>query len=308
LKSFYEEMASNKRLSWLLIVAMAGLMLVTGYVIGLATGAGWSGLIIAGIVAVIVTLVSYYQGVDIIMAASGARQIQKRDAPQLFNVVEEMAIASGNPMPVVYVINDTAPNAFATGRAPQHSAVAVTTGLLDKLNRNELQGVIAHEMSHIRNFDIRYAMLMGVMVGSIALLCDMFLRMSFYGGLGRGRSRDDRRGGNPIIMILAIALAILAPIFATIVQLAMSRRREYLADASAVELTRYPDGLADALQKIASDQEVLEAANRATQHMYIVNPIKSFEARASSMLSTHPPIQDRIRRLREMAGQYPPRE
>jgi heat shock protein HtpX len=211
-------------------------------------------------------------------------------------------------MPVVYVINDTAPNAFATGRAPQHSAVAVTTGLLDKLNRNELQGVIAHEMSHIRNFDIRYAMLMGVMVGSIALLCDMFLRMSFYGGLGRGRSRDDRRGGNPIIMILAIALAILAPIFATIVQLAMSRRREYLADASAVELTRYPDGLADALQKIASDQEVLEAANRATQHMYIVNPIKSFEARASSMLSTHPPIQDRIRRLREMAGQYPPRE
>ncbi len=301
--TFYDEMASNKRLSWLLVVAMTALMVITGYVIGLASGSGWTGLAIACVVALVIALVSYYQGVGIVMAASRAGRISKQEYPQLFNVVEEMAIAAGKPMPDVYIIHDSAPNAFATGRDPQHSAVAVTSGLLSKLNRNELQGVIAHEMSHIRNFDIRFAMLMGVMIGSIALLCDFFLRMAFYGGMGRRRS-NDRRGGHPAIIILAIALAILAPLFAKIIQLAVSRRREYLADASAVELTRYPQGLAGALQKISSDQEVLEAANRATQHMYIVNPIKSLKAKAQSMFSTHPPIQDRIRRLDEMAHLY----
>jgi heat shock protein HtpX len=217
-----------------------------------------------------------------------------------------MAIAAGVPMPRVYVIDDTAPNAFATGRDPQHASVAVTTGLLQKMDREELQGVLGHELSHVRNFDIRFALLVAVLVGSIALLADFFLRFTFWGG-GRRRGGNDRGGGGlaAIVFVIAIILAIIAPAIAALVQLAVSRQREYLADASSVELTRNPHGLERALAKIATDQEVLEVANRATAHLYFTNPIKKFEARASGMMSTHPPIVDRINRLRELTGEAP---
>jgi heat shock protein HtpX len=234
-----------------------------------------------------------------VLAASRAREISHDDAPVLFNVVEEMAIAAGLPMPKVYIIDDSAPNAFATGRDPEHASVAVTSGLLDKLNRDELQGVIAHEMSHVGNFDIRYAMLVGILVGTTVLISDFFLRGLWFGGGGRGRGEG---GGyiQLIMMVIAIVLAILAPLFARLLQLSISRQREYLADASAVRLTRNPKGLADALQKISGDREVLEAANRATAHLYIVNPVKGFEKRAKGLFSTHPPIEERIQILRFM--------
>jgi len=210
-------------------------------------------------------------------------------------------------MPRLYLIDDTAPNAFATGRDPDHASVAVTRGLLDKMDREELQGVIAHEMSHVGNYDIRFTLLVGVLVGSIALLADWFLRYTFWFGGGRrgGGSRREGGGGGlqAIIFVVAILLAILAPIIGRMVQLAVSRSRESLADVSAVELTRNPVGLARALQTISQDPEVLEVANRATQHLYIVNPIKSFEKRASSMWDTHPPIGERVAVLRNLAGQ-----
>ena len=229
----------------------------------------------------------------------------RRQRPQLLNVVREMAVAANVPMPAVYVIDDTAPNAFATGRDPAHASVAITTGLLEKLDREELQGVLAHEMSHVRNFDIRFALVVGVMVGAIAILADFFLRFTFWGGGRRSSSRDGGGGAQAIVLAVAIALAILAPIISRFIQLAVNRQREYLADASGVELTRNPHGLERALAKIASDQEVLEVANRGTQHMYFTNPIKKFEARSSGLMSTHPPILDRINRLRQLTGDPP---
>jgi len=213
-------------------------------------------------------------------------------------VVEELSIAAGVPTPRIYVIDDTAPNAFATGRDPRHAVVAITTGLRQKLNRDELQGVMAHELGHVRNYDILFAMLMAVMVGVLVMLCDVFLRSLWFGGGRRRRGRQE--GGNLIqlvLLIVALVLAVLAPILTRIIQMAMSRQREYLADASAVEFTRNPDGLASALAKISSDPEVLEVANRATAHLYIVHPIKRFEERASSIFDSHPPIKERVRRL-----------
>jgi heat shock protein HtpX len=223
------------------------------------------------------------------------------------NVVQELAIAASVPMPKVYLIDDTAPNAFATGRDPAHASVAITTGLLEKLDREELQGVIGHELSHVRNFDIRFSLLVGVLVGSVALLADFFLRATFWGGVGGRRSSSSDRGGGlqAIMFVVAIVLAILAPIAARLVQMAVSRQREYLADASSVELTRNPRGLERALAVIASDKEVLEVANRATQHLYFTNPIKKFEDRRSGLFSTHPPIVERINRLRQLSGEAP---
>jgi heat shock protein HtpX len=207
-------------------------------------------------------------------------------------------------MPKVYIIQDSAPNAFATGRDPEHASVAVTSGLLTKLNRDELQGVIAHEMSHVGNFDIRYAMLVGILVGTTVLISDFFLRGLWFGGGFGGGGRGGRDGGGGyvqlIMIVVAILFAILAPLFARLLQLSISRQREYLADASAVRLTRNPKGLADALQKISGDREVLEAANRATAHLYIVNPVKGFEKRAKGLFSTHPPIEERIAILRSI--------
>ncbi|MFL6058371.1 MAG: M48 family metallopeptidase [Rubrobacteraceae bacterium] len=301
--TFRERIAINRRNSLILIAAFLAFVAVFGYVIGWAwigdpVGAIF-GLVLAFIVGIVTGLATYYGGDRMVLAASRAREISHDEAPVLFNVVEEMAIAAGLSMPKVYIIDDSAPNAFATGRDPEHASVAVTSGLLEKLNRDELQGVIAHEMSHVGNFDIRYAMLVGILVGTTVLISDFFLRGLWFGGGGRGRGDG---GGyiQLIMMVIAIVFAILAPLFARLLQLSISRQREYLADASAVRLTRNPKGLADALQKISGDREVLEAANRATAHLYIVNPVKGFEKRAKGLFSTHPPIEERIQILRFM--------
>jgi heat shock protein HtpX len=307
--TFYSQEAANRRDSVLLIVVVAVILAALGFAIGYGTsGVVATGIAVTGgalVLAFFLSVGSYFGGAQLVLGTSGAKQVDETSAPQLMNVVQEMAIAAGVPMPKVYVIDDTAPNAFATGRDPRHASVAVTSGLLQKLDREELQGVLGHELSHVRNFDIRFALLVAVLVGSIALLADFFLRFTFWGG-GR-RSGGDRNGGGlqALIFVVAIAFAILAPIFARLVQLAVSRQREYLADASSTELTRNPSGLERALAKIASDQEVLEVANRATQHLYFTNPVKKFEARSSSMFSTHPPIVDRINRLRQLTGEAP---
>jgi heat shock protein HtpX len=304
--TFRDRIAVNRRNSLFLIAGFLAFVAVFGYVIGYA----WIGdpvnalfgLALAFVVGTVSGIATYYGGARMVLAASRAKEITHEDAPVLFNVVEEMTIAAGLPMPKVYIIEDSAPNAFATGRDPEHASVAVTSGLLEKLDRDELQGVIAHEMSHVGNFDIRYAMLVGVLVGTTVLISDFFLRGLWFSGGARGGGRGGG-GGGPIqlvMIVVAILLAILAPLFARLLQLSISRQREYLADATAVQLTRNPKGLADALQKISGDREVLEAANRATAHLYIVNPVKRFEKRAKGLFSTHPPIEDRIEILRSM--------
>jgi heat shock protein HtpX len=309
--TFYAQQSTNRRNSILLVLAVTVLLAALGFAIGYGTSgevAGGAAVTIGAVIlGVLLSLGSYFAGDKLVLATSGAKEVTAATAPQLVNVVQEMSIAAGVPMPKVYVIDDTAPNAFATGRDPQHASVAITTGLLQKLDREELQGVLGHELSHVRNFDIRFTLLVAVLVGSIALLADFFLRFTFWGG-GRRSSRDRDGGGGAlvaIVYIVAIVLAILAPIIARFVQLAVSRQREYLADASSVELTRNPQGLERALAKIAADKEVLEVANRATQHLYFTNPIKKFEARSSAMFSTHPNIVDRINRLRQLTGEHP---
>ena len=298
----WEAIRRNRRLSFYLIFLMAALLVGTGAAIG---GAWWTwqaGALIALGVWFVLTLFSWYGGSSMVLWASGVKQVTHADHQQLFNVVEEMSIASGLPLPKVYIIDDTAPNAFATGRSPEKASIAVTSGLVDKLDRNELQGVIAHEMAHVRNRDTLYMTLVGIMVGTIVLICDIFLRATWYGA-GRRRGGGGKKGGaQAVLVIIAIVFAILAPILSRLLYLAISRRREYLADASAVELTRYPEGLASALEKISGDKEVLEVANRATAHLYIVNPIKPFEERYAHMSSTHPPITERVKILRQMAS------
>lgn len=295
----YDEIAANKRNSWILVTVVTAVLLVLGFLLGEYWGNGYVGLVFAVIIALIASLSAYYNGGRMVLAISRAKRIEKKDYPQLFNVVEELSIAAGLPVPAIYVIDDTAPNAFATGRDPEHASVAITTGLMEKLNRDELQGVMAHELSHVGNRDILFATMVGILVGSIVLVSDFFLRSVFWSG-GRRRRKSGDKGGGAIMMIIALALAILAPIFAKLLQLAVSRQREYLADASAAKLTRYPEGLASALEKIAGDREVLEVANRGTQHLYIVNPIKPFEKRAKGLFSTHPPLEERVNRLRSM--------
>lgn len=309
-QSFYGQIAANRRKSVLLVLIVIGLMAAVGFVIGFfiigSVGGGYAGIGIAVVIAMLISLVTYYSGDSLILAASGAREVKPQDAPQLMNVITELALAAGIPPPKVYLIDDTAPNAFATGRDPKHASVAITTGLLQKLDREELQGVMAHELAHVRNLDIRFTLLVGALVGSIALLADFFLRFTFWGGAGRSRGRDSGGGGGAaILFVVALVLAVLAPFFARMVQLAVSRQREFLADASSVELTRNPYGLERALAKIAADQEVLEVANRATQHLYIVNPIKKFESRAAGLMSTHPPLLERVNRLRSLSGTAP---
>jgi heat shock protein HtpX len=311
-QSFHAQQAANRRNSLLLIVAVTALLAALGFAIGYGTTGyieGAFGVTTGAIIlAMLLSVGSYFAGDKLVLATSGAKEVTQQSAPQLMNVVQEMSLAAGTPVPKVYIIDDTAPNAFATGRDPKHASIAITTGLLQKLDREELQGVIGHELSHVRNFDIRFALLVAVLVGSIALLADFFLRFTFWGG-GRGSRGGDRdRGGGglvAIMFILAIVLAVVAPIIGRLVQLAVSRQREYLADSSSVELTRNPVGLERALAKIASDREVLEVANRATQHLYFTNPIKKFEERSSSLFSTHPAVLERINRLRQLTGEGP---
>ncbi len=311
--TFYSQIAANRRNSFFLMLILVVILSVLGFAIGYGTtgqagaGLGWLGIF--GVIAIISSVVSYFSGDKVVLGVSKARPVTAAEQPQLINVVTEMALAAAIPMPAVYLVDDTAPNAFATGRDPKHASIAITTGLLQKLDREELQGVVGHELSHVRNYDIRYALLVGVLVGTVALLADFFLRFTFWGGFGGRRSSNDRDGGGgglqAIIFVVAIVLAILAPFFTRLVQLAVSRQREYLADASSVELTRNPQGLERALAAIAEDPEVLEVANRATQHLYFTNPIKKFEARSKGLFSTHPPIVDRINRLRALSGETP---
>jgi heat shock protein HtpX len=310
--TFYHQIAANKRQSLFLAVAVSAILGVFGFVIGYAlTGkpeGGIAATVIAIVVAALSSIGSYLAGDKLVLATSQAREVDEQTAPQLMNVVREISIAAGVPMPRVYVIEDSAPNAFATGRDPEHASVAVTTGLLEKMDREELQGVLGHELSHVRNYDIRFTLLVGVLVGSVALLSDFFLRWTFWFGGGRSSNDRDRGGGGglqALFFILAIVLSILAPIASRLVQLAVSRQREFLADASSVEVTRNPRGLERALEKIAMDRDVLEVASRATQHLYFTNPIKKFEARASGLMSTHPPIVERVNRLRELTGERP---
>ena len=269
------------------------------FVYGRASGYGLSyvgiGLIISGIM----TFASYYYSDKMILGMSGAKQIKKRDNPQLFRIVENLCIGAGIPMPKIYIIEDSAPNAFATGRDPKHSVVCVTTGILEKLNKAELEGVIAHELSHVQNYDIRLMSIVVILVGLVALLADFFMRSLWYGGGRRDRERDNAQG---IFLAIGIVLAILSPIIATLIQLAVSRKREFLADASGALLTRYPEGLASALQKIAKDKEPLEAANNATAHLYIANPFKGKISGSwfANLFNTHPPIEERIKILRSM--------
>jgi heat shock protein HtpX len=304
--SFYGQISANKRNSFLMATFVVAVLGLLGFAIGYAVvgapegGIGATGLALA--FGSISGVASYFGGDKLVLTVSGAKPVTEQSGSQLLNIVREMAIAANVPMPAVYVIEDTAPNAFATGRDPKHASIAVTTGLLEKLDREELQGVIGHELSHVRNFDIRFALIVGVMVGAIAILADFFLRFTFWGG-GRRSSSREGGGAQAIIVVIAIVLAILAPIISRLIQLAVNRQREYLADASAVELTRNPYGLERALAKISGDKEVLEVANRGTQHMYFTNPIKKFEARASGLMSTHPPIIDRINRLRQLTGE-----
>jgi heat shock protein HtpX len=301
----YEQIRRNRRASWLLMGLVVTLLATLGFVIGVAWWGdlvGGVGLLgVFGVAAIVWSLIGYYSGDKMALAVSGARPVTHAEEPQLYNVVEEMTIAAGLAAPpAVYVIDDPAPNAFATGRDPRHSSIAVTRGLMERLDREELQGVVAHEMSHIRNYDIRFATLVGILVGMIALVADFFLRWSFWGGA----RRQSGSGGNlgPIMLVVALALAIIAPMAAYAVQFAVSRRREYLADASGVELTRNPLGLAKALSKIAVDPAQLKRTNRATAHLYVANPLKRRKTKAvSGVFDTHPPIGKRIDVLLAMA-------
>lgn len=307
----WEQIASNRRKSALLVVLTAALLAALGWVLGeyfLGQGGGPGGLVIAGIVWLVMTLVSYFQGDNIMLSMAGAKKIRKEDLPILYNVVEEMTLAAGLPkVPDVYVIDDPTPNAFATGRKPGNAAVAVTSGLLRRLSRDELQGVVAHEIGHVRNRDIQLMLFAGVLVGAIVILAEVGLRGMWLGG-GRSRSRrDSGGGGNGLIAVVAIVLMILAPILAQVIYLAVSRKREYLADASAATFTRYPEGLASALEKISQQPQQMRSANRATAPMYIVNPLAKVEKGGEKMAArgggTHPPIADRVRILRSMSGQ-----
>jgi heat shock protein HtpX len=292
----------------LVVAMMLGLAILAYFSPQAVSHLNWGeGLLVGGIaagVAFLLSLLGYFEGDQMILAVNGALEIQHKDDPELFNVVEEMAIAAGVPMPKVYLIPDEAPNAFATGRDPQHASVAITTGLRHKLKRDELQGVIAHEMSHVRNYDIRLMLMLAVLIGTVVMLADFFWQILRFSGSGSSRScsrSDSGKDGGGIVMLIllvvAVLLAILAPILAQIIQLAVSRQREYLADASAVELTRYPQGLANALRKIDADPLELKSANRGTAHLFIANPIKKFELRGNSIWASHPPTAERIRRL-----------
>lgn len=294
----YEQIASNKRKSFFLILFFLSLIFGLTWLFGQLTGWGTQGLIFAVILAVFMTFGSYYWSDKIVLAVSRARPVTKQEYPYLYNVVEGLAIAAGLPVPRCYVIDDTAPNAFASGRNPKNSVIVVTEGLLQKMNRAELEGVIAHEMSHIKNYDVLVQTLAVVMVGVVALLSDWILRSFLWGG---GKRRDkDRGGAGTVLIVVGLVLAVLSPLIAQLIRLAVSRKREFLADASGALLTRYPPGLASALQKLDADTEPLEAANKATAHLYIVNPLKDIKGKVNSLFSTHPPIRDRIAALEKM--------
>ncbi|HEX9664202.1 MAG TPA: M48 family metallopeptidase [Patescibacteria group bacterium] len=291
----HEQILSNKRKTTFLILLFTIFVIALGWIFGELTGSGQLGIIIAVIVSVVMTLFSYFSGDKVALLAAGAKEIKKDDNPYVYRLVENLSITAGLPVPKVHIINDPAPNAFATGRDPKHASVALTTGLIERLENEELEGVIAHELAHIQNYDIRLMMIVIVLLGVVVLLSDWLIRISFYSG------RDDRKGGaGAIIIIVGIILAIMSPIFAKLIQLAVSRKREYLADASGSLLTRYPEGLASALEKISVYHQPLRRANNATAHLYINNPFGTTKRFLSGLFSTHPSITERIKALRGM--------
>jgi len=293
-QEYYDAIAANRRGTFFLFTAFLILIILLGFFVGVYIGSPEIGMILTFLFGFVWTLVSWFAGDKIIMRMSGARKVEKKEFPYLFNITEGLAIAAGVPMPELYVIDDPSPNAFATGRDPQHGKLAVTTGLLKMMNRQELEGVVAHEMSHIRNRDIRTMLLAAVLVGIVSMIGNIFMRMSF-------RSRD-RKGGNALVMIIAILFIIISPLIAQMIKFAVSRKREYLADASAVELTRNPDGMLGALKKLAADHTPLQRADGATAHLYIEDPIdkeRGFFRSLNNLFSTHPPIEDRIKKLAE---------
>jgi len=294
----YQVIQANKVKSVILVVVFVLVILVAAYVYLEASGYGGSTSVYSfiGIGIIIYAIINYYISSKITLAISGAKQIQKKDAPELYRVVDTLAITTGVPTPKIYIIESNAINAFATGRNPSDSSVAITRGLLNKLTKVELEGVMAHELSHIKNYDMRLMTLVAIFAGLLTLLSDFFLRFSFWGG--SRRSKDNKLQG--IMMIVGIVLALLSPFIALLIRMAISRKREYLADATAALTTRYPEGLASALEKIAGDTAPLEHANKALAHLYIANPLKS--GFFNNMFATHPPIQERIRVLRSMIG------
>jgi heat shock protein HtpX len=303
----WEQIRANKIKSVWVIVGMGVLLLGFGYLIGeLFFESGIAGIVLASIVWLIMNLVAFFQGDQVFLSISKAKKLERSDHPRLFNTVEEMTIASGLPkMPDIYIIDEPAPNAFAMGRDPNKAAIAVTSGLLQRLNRDELQGVIAHEIGHIKNRDVLLMVITGITMGAIVLLADFALIYLILGGAGGGRRSSSSGGGGQgqiIILIVGIAFIILAPIIARLLYFAMSRKREYLADASSALYTRYPEGLASALEKISSSTKVLKSANRVTAPMYIVNPLHKPGLKASDLTSTHPPTSERIRILRSMGS------
>ncbi len=297
--NIYNRIDENKRQTVYIMLAFTAVISAIGYFIGqyYGDGSGISFLGFALIFSGVSSFVSYYQSDKIVLALSGAKEVKESDNPYIYKLVENLCIGAGLPKPKIYIIIDTAMNAFATGRDPTHAVICFTTGIIERLNKMELEGVTAHELSHIGNYDIRLMSIVSVLVGSIVLLSDWFTRGMFY-----GRSRkSDRSEGSGILMLIGLVLILLSPIIASLIKLALSRSREYLADSSAALLTRYPKGLADALRKISSDKEVLEAANGATAHLYITNPLKGEQLSfMANLFSTHPPIAERIKKLEAM--------
>lgn len=295
----YTQVAANKRKSILLVFLFVAFISAIGYVYSLATGREGVVIFAAGF-AIIYALISYFFSARMALSVAGAQPIEKAQAPELYRIVENLSITAGLPMPKVYIINDPSPNAFATGRDPKHAVVAVTTGILQILEKEELEGVIAHELSHVGNYDIRFMAIVMALVTVVSMLSDFFFHLSFFG-------RDDEEGGNsnPLALAISIVAALIAPVVAVLLQLAVSRRREYLADASGALLTRYPEGLARALEKIEGANQPLTHASTTNAHMYISNPFSGVSKASfvAGLFSTHPPIKDRVRRLREMGGQ-----
>ncbi|MFH1652402.1 MAG: M48 family metalloprotease [Chloroflexota bacterium] len=303
----WEQIRSNRIRSIMLISGMGALLLLLGYFLGIYfLDSAVAGVVLAVVIWGIMNLVAYFQGDSILLSVSGARKITRDDHPRLYNIVEEMKIASGLPrMPDIYIIDDPALNAFATGRSPEKASVAVTSGLLEKLNRDELQGVIGHEMSHVKNRDVLVMSLAGVILGTVVILAWYATRMLFFSGMTGGRRSSRSSGGGQaqlIILAVGIVLMILAPIAAQLLYFAVSRKREYLADASSALYTRYPEGLASALEKLANSTQQLQKVNKATAPMYIINPFREKGMKAHDITSTHPPISRRIHILRSMGG------
>jgi heat shock protein HtpX len=299
--NIYEAVAANRVRTLVLLGVFTGIVAAIAYAVGevMAPGTGIAALPVGLGVSAVAATASYFAGDKVVLGMSKARELKEGEEPHLQNVVEALAIGSGLQKPKLYLIDDGAPNAFATGRDPKHASIAVTRGLLDKLDRAELEGVMAHELSHIANRDIRTMLLAAVLAGTVVLFADVLLRWLRFGGARRGR-RDRDGGAAPFILIVALVLAVVGPIVARLITLAVSREREYLADASAAMLTRYPPGLASALRKIAADPEPLEVANKATEPLYIANPLRDRPTFLDGLFETHPPIAERINRLEAM--------